>query len=112
MSSLQMLVMLLLTQHTSWLSSLEKHAADLWSTSLPGPHILCCRVNAPKLVGPQPVLRHGAAPTQTQHTVLVSVELHEVPVVPSIQLVNRETSRSLQLPLSEPQWFLLPSVFS
>ena len=42
-----------------------------------------------ELAGPQPVLTHGVAPSQRQDTVVVSVELHEVPIVPSIQLVNK-----------------------
>lgn len=84
-----MLAMFLLTQQTSWLSSMENQTADSWSTCLLSPHVLCCRANALKLVGPQPVLTHGVAPSQMQDTVFVSVELHEVLIVPSIQLVNK-----------------------
>jgi len=63
-------------------------AAGLWLTcclpALPGPSPQSCSPAGP----PQPVLMHGVVPAQVQDPALALVELHQVPLCPTLQPVQ------------------------
>jgi len=70
-----------------WPSWQQKHTAVSWSTCHPGHPGPPPQSYIPK-VSPKPVLVHGIAPPQAQDPALALVEIHQVPLCPTLQPVQ------------------------